>query len=73
MDVFIIICFITVFAALVEFAILNFFDTLVRRIKKKDRERKTIMNFMKELCPISGGTEKKTQIDYNEGMQGMQD
>ena len=42
------------FAALVEFAILNFFDTLVRRIKKKDRERKTILNFIKQLSPQQG-------------------
>ena len=41
----------TVFAALVEFAILNFFDTLVRRIKKKDKERKTILTFMQQLNP----------------------
>ena len=46
LDVFIIICFFTVFAALVEFAILNFIDTLVRRIKKKDKERKTISSFI---------------------------
>ena len=51
LDVFIIICFVTVFAALVEFAILNFFDTLVRRIKKKDKERKTILTFMQQLNP----------------------
>lgn len=46
LDVFIIICFVTVFAAMVEFAILNFIDTLVRRIKKKDRERKTLQNMI---------------------------
>lgn len=46
LDVFIILCFFIVFAALVEFAILNFIDTLVRRIKKKDRDRKTISSFI---------------------------
>ena len=42
LDVFIIICFVTVFAALVEFAILNFIDTLIRRIKKRDKERRAM-------------------------------
>ena len=39
MDIFIILCFVTVFAALVEFAILNFIDTIMRRLKKQDREK----------------------------------
>ena len=39
LDVFIIMCFGIVFAALIEFACINFTDTLIRRIKKKERER----------------------------------
>ena len=30
---------------LVEFAILNFIDTLIRRIKKRDKERRAIGGF----------------------------
>ena len=47
LDVFIILCFFIVFAALVEFACLNFLDTLVRRLKRREMERKkyqVIMN-----------------------------
>ena len=35
LDIFIVLCFVNVFAALVEFAIINFLDTLVRRLKRK--------------------------------------
>ena len=48
MDVFIIMCFGIVFAALIEFACINFIDTLIRRIKKKEKERmrlKVIINY----------------------------
>ena len=40
LDIFIILCFVNVFAALIEFALLNFLDTLVRRIKRKEQENK---------------------------------
>lgn len=43
LDVFIILCFLNVFAALVEFAILNFLDTLVRRLKRKDNENRLVL------------------------------
>lgn len=43
LDVFIIICFANVFAALIEFAFLNFLDTLVRRLKRKDKDSKLVM------------------------------
>lgn len=43
LDVFIILCFLEVFAALVEFAFLNFLDTLVRRLKRKDKDCKLVM------------------------------
>jgi hypothetical protein len=42
LDVFIILCFINVFAALIEFAFINFLDTLVRRLKRKDNESKLV-------------------------------
>lgn len=42
LDVFIVICFVMVFAALMEFAFLNFLDTLVRRLKKKEAERRNL-------------------------------
>ena len=38
MDIFIILCFISVFAALVEFACINFIDTFVKRRKKREEE-----------------------------------
>ena len=38
MDIFIILCFVSVFAALVEFAFINFIDTFVKRRKKRDEE-----------------------------------
>ncbi len=38
MDTFIILCFIAVFAALVEFACINFLDTFVKRRKKREDE-----------------------------------
>jgi hypothetical protein len=53
LDVFIIICFVTVFAALVEFAFINFLDTLVRRLKRKDNESKLLM-MMSEHCVLGG-------------------
>lgn len=43
LDIFIILCFVNVFAALIEFAFLNFLDTLVRRLKRKDNESKLVM------------------------------
>ena len=42
LDVFIVICFVMVFAALMEFAFLNFLDTLVRRLKKKEAEKENV-------------------------------
>ena len=39
LDVFIIMCFGIVFAALIEFACINFIDTLIRRIKRKERDK----------------------------------
>ena len=35
-------CFGIVFAALIEFACINFIDTLIRRIKKKEKERMSL-------------------------------
>ena len=42
LDVFIILCFAIVFAALVEFAMLNFLDTLVRKLKRKESHQQSI-------------------------------
>ena len=41
MDIYIIICFFAVFAALVEFACINFIDTFIKRFKKWEEEQKT--------------------------------
>ena len=40
LDTFIILCFIAVFAALIEFACINFIDTFVKRRKKKQEDLK---------------------------------
>ena len=40
LDTFIILCFIAVFAALVEFACINFLDTFVKRKKQREAEKK---------------------------------
>ena len=37
-----------VFGALIEFAFLNFLDTLVRRLKKKDAERRNLAKLLME-------------------------
>ena len=39
MDIYIIICFFAVFAALVEFACINFIDTFIKRFKKWEEEQ----------------------------------
>ncbi len=39
MDVFIVLCFFSVFMALVEFALINFIDTLIKNRKKKEAEK----------------------------------
>ena len=38
-------CVDVIYGPLVEFAILNFIDTLIRRIKKRDKERRAIGGF----------------------------
>ena len=48
LDVFIVLCFVMVFGALIEFAFLNFLDTLVRRLKKKDAERRNLAKLLME-------------------------
>ena len=40
MDVYIIICFFAVFAALVEFACINFIDTFIKRFKAWEEEER---------------------------------
>ena len=39
LDVFIIICFMSVFTALIEFAFINFLDMFIRRLKHRDLVR----------------------------------
>ena len=49
MDVFVIICLMSVFAALCEFAILNFITITMNRLKEKDKEQKESEEKAKEL------------------------
>ena len=56
MDVYIIICFFSVFAALVEFACINFVDTFIKRFKVWEEEEKA--RLQKEILEIS---EKKLE------------
>merc|ERR1712106_27134 len=51
MDVYIIICFFAVFAALVEFACINFVDTFIKRFKVWEEEEKASME--KEVLGMS--------------------
>ena len=39
LDVFIIICFMSVFTALIEFAFINFLDMFIRRLKHRSETR----------------------------------
>ena len=51
MDVYIIICFFAVFAALVEFACINFVDTFIKRFKIWEEEEK--VRIEKEVLELS--------------------
>ena len=46
LDVFIIICFMSVFTALIEFAFINFLDMFIRRLKHRDLVRVMTLNDM---------------------------
>ena len=59
MDIYIIICFFAVFAALVEFACINFIDTFIKRFKKWEEEQKQLQETAKEE-PINGHALKVT-------------
>ena len=59
MDIYIIICFFAVFAALVEFACINFIDTFIKRFKKWEEEQKQLQETTKEE-PINGHALKVT-------------
>ena len=48
MDIYIIICFFAVFAALVEFACINFIDTFIKRFKAWEEEEKKRLEKMEE-------------------------
>ena len=48
MDIYIIICFFAVFAALVEFACINFIDTFIKRFKTWEEEEKKRLDKEKE-------------------------
>jgi len=61
MDVYIIICFFAVFAALVEFACINFVDTFIKRFKIWEEEEK--LRLEKEVLELS---EKKLEKFANQ-------
>ena len=48
MDIYIIICFFAVFAALVEFACINFIDTFIKRFKAWEEEEKKRLEKVEE-------------------------
>jgi len=52
LDIYIIICFIYTFAALTEFAIINFITIFVQRMKKKEEEIKDKKDKLKEAADI---------------------
>ena len=43
LDVFIIICFMSVFTALIEFAFINFLDMFIRRLKHRSETREKVV------------------------------
>lgn len=43
LDIFIILCFVSVFAALLEFACINFLDLFIARIKKREEEKAALL------------------------------
>ena len=61
MDIYIIICFFAVFAALVEFACINFIDTFIKRFKAWEEEEKKRLEKEEE--------EKKSATTLDEGDQ----
>ena len=48
LDIFIIICFISVFCALAEFALLSFLDLHVRKVKRKEAAERKVMESVEE-------------------------
>jgi hypothetical protein len=43
MDIYVILCFVSVFAALVEFACINFIDTFIKRKAKSKESNPTLL------------------------------
>jgi len=65
MDVYIIICFVAVFAALVEFACINFIDTFIKRFKLwEEEEKKRLENEVLEM------SEKKLELFAQQNSNG---
>ena len=61
MDVFVIICLLTVFASLCEFAILNFISVTLSRRKAREQEMKEAEEKAKELIEIAGKVDRQQQ------------
>ena len=61
MDMYIILCLAAVFAALVEFACINFIDTFIKRFRKWEEEQK-LLNEEKEKLAVANGDEKDKDV-----------
>lgn len=55
-DVFVLICFFTVFAAMVEFACLNFLDAVLRKIKRQEEDRQLYEVSLHQIVNLHGFT-----------------
>ena len=63
MDVFVIICLMSVFAALCEFAIINFISVTLSRRKEREQEMKEAEEKAKELIETAGKVDRQQQKD----------
>lgn len=73
MDIYIIICFFAVFAALVEFACINFIDTFIKRFKAWEEEEKKRLEKEEEeekkwlpATTLDEGEQKEEEEDLKE-------
>ena len=65
MDIFVVICLLSVFAALLEFAILNFITVTMNRIKTQKKELEEAKEKAKELLEQAEKVMEKLESNSN--------
>ena len=63
MDIYVVICLMSVFAALCEFAIINFISVTLSRRKEREQEMKEAEEKAKELIETAGKVDRQQQKD----------